>query len=691
MNRVHPRIRVRAVAGAAAVAMIATGVLASTAAAAPAPPATPAAPVTEPVTVPGQVVVRWDDDATASERAAVRRAVGAELDVRFAASDVDVLDVPEHAQDRVIAALQRHGAVDVAEPEHVVQVATNDPGFGHLWGLNNTGQTGGTPNVDVNAPEAWATTKGQSSVVVAVIDTGVDISHPDLAGNIWVNADEIPGNGIDDDRNGYVDDVNGWDFVNNDRTVFDSPTEDVHGTHVAGTIAARADNGVGVAGTAPGVRIMPLKVLSGVDGTGGSSAAAAAIDYARANGATIVNASWGGTGGTLLQNAIKNSPGLVVVAASGNEGVNIDTAGAFFPAGWSNSAYGMGNIVSVTAVDHHGSRPSYANHGALSVDVGAPGHQIVSTVPGNLYGYLSGTSMAAPHVSGIAALARSVKSSLSGSQLASLVTSSTRPMASLSGVTTTGGMADAAAAVRAASGTTTTTPTPTTTTTTAPATSSGSTTPDVPAPYDGIGARTLDWACPGVLLSGFSDVPAGSTHAPGVGCAKVWGVVGGSSDGRFAPSSMLTRGQLASVLARAIERATGSTLTSSRNHYADDDTSVHAGAIDALADLGIVTGVAPGTYRPNAPVTRGQFATMLARTHRHLTDVMPSGPDAFDDDEGSVHEPAIDAMAAIGVLAGTGGGDYQPNAGLARAQAATLTARLLDALVEAGAATSPLG
>src|SRR5215216_546353 len=167
----------------------------------------------------------------------------------------------------------------------------DEPRFGELWGLNNTGQNGGTPNVDINGLEASAITIGDPNLVVAVIDDGVDFSHPDLAERAWTNPGEVPNNGDDDDNNGYVDDVNGWDFHHNDATVHD--VHDNHGTHVAGTIAASV-NGEGVVGVAPNVEIMALKFL-GPRG-GAVSNAIKAIEYAKSKGAKISNNSWSGGG-----------------------------------------------------------------------------------------------------------------------------------------------------------------------------------------------------------------------------------------------------------------------------------------------------------------------------------------------------------------------------------------------------------
>lgn len=662
------------------------------------PLAEPAPAATEsPDVLAGRIAVTWEPGTSAADRSAIRSRHGLEGEESYDAIGVEVVSVPDHAVERVTEALRRQPGVASAEPDFVMARTTNDPGYRDLWGLENTGQAGGAVGVDIDAREAWATTTGDPRLIVAVIDTGVDISHPDLAGNVWRNPGEIPGNGIDDDRNGYVDDVHGWDFHNGDATVFDSATEDAHGTHVAGTIAALGDNGRGVVGVSPDVTIMPIKFLGGADGSGSGSAAAAAVAYAYANGATIINTSWGGGGGTALRNAINAATGAIVVAGAGNLGDDMDATTPQFPAAWASDSYGMPNVLSVASIDRTGAMSSFSNYGARSVDIGAPGRDIVSTYPGDRYAWNSGTSMSAPHASGVATLVASVGGVRTGAQLADAVKAGVRPIASLAGKTTTGGLLDADGALATVAAPTTSTepltdPDPGTTVpepTDAEPTDPGVTDPDPatgPAPYDGIGARSLDWACPDITRSGFLDVLPGTTHAPGVGCAHLWGVFSGSADGLFDPKADLSRGQLASVLVRGIEAAIGEALPAGADHFDDDDTSVHAASIDKLAELGIVGGLSETRYGPSASVTRGQFASMLARTYRYLAGDLPAGGGTFTDDDGSVHEPSIDALAGLGIVAGTGDGRYQPGASLSRDQSATLVARLLDALVEAGVA-----
>lgn len=278
--------------------------------------------------------------------------------------------------EQAIQQLKSSGLVEYAEPDYKVNptMIPNDPLFGELWGLHNTGQWNGTPDVDINAPEAWDITLGSSDVVVAVIDTGIDINHPELAGSIWINPGEIPGDSIDNDGNGYVDDINGWDFWNGDNTVFDPYDGDDHGTHVAGTIAAATNNAIGIAGIAPNVKIMPLKFLGPWGGY--TSDAILAISYAKDKGVKISNNSWGGDGySQALYNAIAYSGMLFVAAAGNGYGDNND----YYPK--YPASYDLPNILSVAACDKQGYLAWFSSYGPTSVDIAAPGVDILSTVP----------------------------------------------------------------------------------------------------------------------------------------------------------------------------------------------------------------------------------------------------------------------------------------------------------------------
>jgi len=333
-------------------------------------------------------------------------------------------------------------------------VTPNDPGFTDLWGLNNTGQTGGTAGADISAPEAWSTTTGSSGVVVADIDTGVAYDHVDLAANMWHNPGEIPGNGIDDDGNGYVDDVYGIDAVNGDSNPYD---DQGHGTHTSGTAAAVGNNGIGITGVAWQARVMALKFL-GPDG-GSDAGAITCINYVvnekLNHGVNVVaiNASWGGGGyDGLLRNAINaaGAANIIFCAAAGNGGPDRigngddNDAQPSYP-----SSYDGANIISVAATDSTDALASFSNYGATSVDLAAPGVGILSTWPGDGYASSNGTSMATPHVTGAVALCAAQFPSETMAQRVRRILDHVDPLASLSGMMTTGGRLDLAAAVNA--------------------------------------------------------------------------------------------------------------------------------------------------------------------------------------------------------------------------------------------------
>ena len=338
------------------------------------------------------------------------------------------------------------GVVSI-EPDFALSrsLMPNDPSLSQLWGLHNTGQSGGVADADIDAPEAWNVTTGSRSVVIGVIDSGVDVSHPDLAANIWRNPGEIPGNGIDDDNNGFIDDVSGWDFASNDNVPQDG---DGHGTHVAGTIGGVGNDGRGVTGVNWQVSLLPLKFLSD-SGSGSTAAAIAAINYAtalRARGVNIVatNNSWGGGGfSSALQDAIRRhgEAGILFVAAAGNESSNNDTVAAY-PAN-----YALPNVISVAALDRSDQLASFSNYGATKVHIGAPGVAIYSTTPGNRYASYNGTSMAAPHVAGVAGLLAAANPQATMTEIRAAILDSAVPIQALAGRATTGGRLNAAAAL----------------------------------------------------------------------------------------------------------------------------------------------------------------------------------------------------------------------------------------------------
>ena len=319
-----------------------------------------------------------------------------------------VAELPSYdidAFDEIIDELNsRAGPVELAEPDYFVfpSLSSNDPQFqnGTLWAMHNTGQNGGTVDADIDAAEAWDLRTDASSAIVAVIDTGVRYSHQDLTANMWINVAETAGDGIDNDGNGVVDDIHGLDAFDQDGDPIDN---DGHGTHVAGTIGARGNNGLGVVGVAWEVQLMALRFL-GDDG-GLTSDAIDCIDYAREHGAEVMSNSWGGGGFSVaLRQSIERArdDDIVFVAAAGNDAENTDT-GAHYP-----SAYTLDNIVAVAATTRSDALSSFSNFGVGTVDLGAPGSSIFSTFANHdsSYTQLSGTSMATPHVSGVLALLR---------------------------------------------------------------------------------------------------------------------------------------------------------------------------------------------------------------------------------------------------------------------------------------------
>ncbi len=334
------------------------------------------------------------------------------------------------------------------------------------WTLDNGGsfiyydKTGSrelktTKNVDIDAPEGWNLLSshgyGRRQVVVAVIDTGVDFQHPDLRGKIWVNPDEFPGDNIDNDGNGYVDDVYGWDFYNNDSSVchysFDSKTKknianandcDDHGTHCAGIIAATSDNKTGIAGVASpvDVKIMILKIHGGANKKGSIASAVKAIKYAQMMGADICNISWGTYGDCpSLLSAIKES-NMLFVCAAGNDGTDNDSK-PLYPA-----SFDLDNVISVGYTDWEGELSTKSNFGKSSVDVAIPSVHVYSTTVGG-YDYMSGSSMAAPHVTGLAALIYSYGDGITAKAVKSLITNNVKKRSGLADVVRTGGIPSA--------------------------------------------------------------------------------------------------------------------------------------------------------------------------------------------------------------------------------------------------------
>lgn len=419
--------------------------------------------------VEGEVLIHFHAAATPLERAEARSWVGArrtQLLRRNGGGELELAAVPGRGVHEAVALLRLHHSVDYAEPNWIYrhQDTSNDPYYtgGSLWGMY--GDTTAPANqYGSQAGEAWAVGKtGSSSVLVGVIDEGIDLNHPDLAANIWINPYD-PIDGVDNDGNGYVDDRRGWDFVQNNNSIYDgSPTDsatDSHGTHVSGTIGAVGGNGIGVAGVNWNVKIISAKFLGPNGGT--LANAVKAIDYIRdlktRHGLSIVatNNSWGGGGYSQgLHEAIIRAAkaNILFVAAAGNGnlagvGQNNDTT-PVYPSNY-NTAIGTPGespasydaVIAVASITSSGAKSGFSNYGKTTVDLGAPGSGVWSTTPNNGYSSYSGTSMAAPHVTGAAALYKSLHPGAAASQVKTAILNSAvaTPTASLNNITVTNG------------------------------------------------------------------------------------------------------------------------------------------------------------------------------------------------------------------------------------------------------------
>jgi subtilisin family serine protease len=390
-------------------------------------------------------IVRFAGDDNSTERVAGVRAVEAAALQQIDVLPVDNSVVVRMERDAARALIGKSGIQYIEVDRQVrAQLHTDDPLLAQQYSLEGAASS--------NVTSAWDTSVGSPTKLVAVIDSGADLTHPDLAANIWTNPNEIPGNGRDDDRNGYRDDVNGYDFVNKDS----SPQDDYgHGSHVAGIVAAVGNNTTGVAGVAWGTKVVVLKALDD-NGSGYVSDIAKALDYLtdlKRRGIPIHAANLslgGGTYSSALYRAIERARNydILVMAAAGNTADNNDTQPSF-PANFK-----LDNIISVAATDENAQLAGYSNYGPGSVHLAAPGSGIVNVAlqgfyP-DLYTSMQGTSMASPHVMGIAALIAAANPNLSALQVRSVLLSSVRPLTMLSGLVITGGISDASHGVATA-------------------------------------------------------------------------------------------------------------------------------------------------------------------------------------------------------------------------------------------------
>ena len=411
-------------------------------------------PLNGPTFIPGEVIVKFKESTSPRARQALSKKVGMMTSAPLgapsfnatSAADTVVLKISGDVKT-TIDDLKSNGDIEYAEPNWVyrTQVVSNDTRYtnGTLWGMYGAATPLFKNQFGSNAAAAWNANKtGSSTVYVGIIDEGVMFNHADLAANFWLNPYD-PVDGVDNDGNGYKDDSRGWDFAGNNNTVYDGTSDD-HGTHVAGTIGGVGGNGTGVAGVCWKVKMISAKFLGASGGT--TANAVKAIDYITdlkvRHGLNIVatNNSWGGGGfSQALADAITraNNAGILFIAAAGNNGSNNDTV-ANYP-----SNYTMPNVIAVGALTSTGARASFSNYGKTQVDLFAPGASIWSTVPGSgntsAYASYNGTSMATPHVTGAAALYKSLNPTATAAQVRAAILSKVTATTSISAQCVTGG------------------------------------------------------------------------------------------------------------------------------------------------------------------------------------------------------------------------------------------------------------
>jgi subtilisin family serine protease len=426
----------------------------------PQPAAVEAAPGPSPVGVPHQVVIAFDAGTSEAARDAIVARRGGRTLERLDSINARLVELPAASLPTTsIASIDGEAGVRYAQPNYsyTIDATPNDPDLPELWGLHNTGQTGGTNDADIDAPEAWDVTTGSQSIVVGVVDTGILYSHPDLAANMWTAPAGWNVKGCGAGTRGYRSDPGG--------TSCNPIDEHGHGTHVAGTIGATGNNGQGVVGVNWSVKLMALRFFD-ANGSGNTAGAVQVIDYAvKAKQAgvniRVLNNSWtGGSHDQALLDQINaaNNAGILFVAAAGNGGSDWigDNNGTtpIFPANYGAAPYNRPNVIAVAATDHNENLATFSNFGSTTVHLGAPGVDVFSTLTGNGYGWMSGTSMASPHVAGAAALVLSVPAfaNLSVTDLRDRLLNCGEARASLSGKTITGKRLNVARAINGTGG-----------------------------------------------------------------------------------------------------------------------------------------------------------------------------------------------------------------------------------------------
>ncbi len=415
--------------------------------------------------VPHELLVKFKPGVPEFVRGEIHRGVGAQVVHRFRGDpQLHHVRLPESENlDAALAYYQTRADVEYAQKNliyHVTEIIPNDEYFSlYQWAWRNTGVNGlpgvnGIPGADVRATFAWDKARGRSTVIVATIDSGVDYYHPDLTLNIWANPGEAAGfncsNGIDDDGDGYVDDCRGWNFYADDNDPMD---DNGHGTHTSGIIGALTNNGTGVAGANWTVQIMALKYMD-ASGTGMTSGAIEALDYAVAHGAAISNNSWEATDfDPALLDAIKraDAAGHLFITSAGN-GSSDNDSNPSYPCDFSKpdpvwNPKPPQNIICVAATDSYDNLAGFSNYGLTTVQLGAPGVNILSTYLSGAYLWSSGTSMASPMVAGAAALVKGCKTNLKPAIIKKILLSTARQVPALAGKTTSGGIVNYQAAV----------------------------------------------------------------------------------------------------------------------------------------------------------------------------------------------------------------------------------------------------
>ncbi len=498
----------------------------------------------------------------------------------------------------------------------------------------------------IRAPEAWATTRGDAEVTIALIDTGVDPDHPDLEGAFWK-----------DPRTG----ANGFDHLEGGFNTYRGSVEDWHGTAVAGVAVATADNNYGIAGVAPDVKLMVRRIYesTSLDAAPTQTSYALAVEAIEASvedGADVILITWGGRVPNAELEAAIRGAGVPVVAAAGNDGQDLSGEPTIerYPA-----MYSMANLVTVAASDRDNQllndERSATNYGERHVDIAAPGDSIVSLVAGGDHGIFDGTSLAAPQVAAALALGRTVAPGTGANELVGTLIGTARRTTGLRGKVTSGGLLDVRAFLEA-----------------------------VQRPV-----------CDGTYPpSTFDDVSRTAVHVDGIDCVTWYGIAVGVGDNRFAPDRTITRGEMASFLARTLDRS-GYELPVDEPAVGDQPAeplftdiagTTHEDSITLLAEAGIVSGVGDGLFAPRRTVTRAQMATFLVATVEALLERdLVAGGDWFDDTGGSVHAPQIDVARELQITLGTSDPRlYDPSREVIRAQMSSFMARTLDLLGREG-------